>query len=293
MTKFSQMKSRDAASSALSSVPLSLLVTLANAAKPVTVDDAWYLTHAQHIAHDPFNPYGFYRILVLAARAGDGSTVTAQLSLLARGWYALFGESLPVLKLWLFPFVWLLAWSLNSLLKRFARGAEKFALSALDGFACRAAGGQLHARCARGGARVSSSRSIYSRIESAKLVTRLARRHTRGVRDADEVHRVCRSGGVRVVRSSHTDALRLRLSPSACALRFSRRGNWPCRKIPPIALLFSRQPIRGSTAGRREPPRALIDDKSNLVLPLVNYLRLSRRRRGVARVCRSARSASG
>src|SRR5262249_4782165 len=33
-----------------------------------------------------------------------------------------------LLKLWLFPFVWLLAWSLAELLRRFARGTERAAL---------------------------------------------------------------------------------------------------------------------------------------------------------------------
>ena len=38
---------------------LAALVTLANAAKPVTVDDTAYLLFARHIAENPTGPCGF------------------------------------------------------------------------------------------------------------------------------------------------------------------------------------------------------------------------------------------
>jgi hypothetical protein len=43
----------------------------------------------------------------------------------------LFGESPPLLKLWLFPFVYLLAAAIRALLQRFARGTEHFVLPLL------------------------------------------------------------------------------------------------------------------------------------------------------------------
>src|SRR5262249_9167633 len=38
---------------------LAVLVTLANAVKPVLIDDTAYLTYARHIAQHPLDPYGF------------------------------------------------------------------------------------------------------------------------------------------------------------------------------------------------------------------------------------------
>jgi hypothetical protein len=115
----------------LSPFALAVLVTLVNVAKPVTVDDAWYLRHARHIAEHPFDPYGFpgfwYAKYDPAMEVLSPPVVPYWLA----GGIALFGESLPLLKLWLFPFVWLLAWSLHSLLKRFACGAEAIALPLL------------------------------------------------------------------------------------------------------------------------------------------------------------------
>jgi hypothetical protein len=43
----------------------------------------------------------------------------------------LFGEHPALLKLWLFPFLWLFAWALADLLRRFARGTERAALPLL------------------------------------------------------------------------------------------------------------------------------------------------------------------
>jgi hypothetical protein len=110
---------------------LAAVVTLANAAKPATVDDTAYLLYARHIACAPTDPYGFD--VFWWSRPEPAMNVLCPPVLpywLAAG-VALFGESVPLLKLWLFPFVWLLAWALRALLVRFARGSEPFALPLL------------------------------------------------------------------------------------------------------------------------------------------------------------------
>src|SRR4051794_34991776 len=104
----------------LLSSPLALaaVVTLANAAKPVTVDDTAYLAFARHIASNPSDPYGFTAFWY--ARPGPAMTVLAPTVVpywLAAGWN-LVGDSPALLKLWLFPFVYLLAWALRALLVR-------------------------------------------------------------------------------------------------------------------------------------------------------------------------------
>jgi hypothetical protein len=103
---------------------LALVVTLANAAKPVAVDDTAYLIFARHIAADPLDPYGFE--MFWATVPEPAMTVLAPPVVpywLAAG-IRLFGEHPPLLKLWLFPFVWAFAWAVRDLLRRFARGAE-------------------------------------------------------------------------------------------------------------------------------------------------------------------------
>lgn len=110
---------------------LAALATLANAAKPVTVDDTAYILYARHIAEHPADPYGFF--IFWWAKPEPAMDVLAPPVVpywLALG-VRLFGESPALLKLWLFPFIGLLAWSLRALLRRFARGAEDFALPLL------------------------------------------------------------------------------------------------------------------------------------------------------------------
>src|SRR4051794_15092675 len=114
-----------------SPLALALFVTLANAAKPVTVDDTAYVTYARHVAANPTDPYGFS--IFWWAKPEPAMTVLAPPVVpywLAAG-TSLFGESPALLKLWLFPFAYLLAWSLRALLVRFARGTEDFALPLL------------------------------------------------------------------------------------------------------------------------------------------------------------------
>jgi hypothetical protein len=111
-----------------SPLALATIVTLANAAKPLAVDDTAYITYARHIASNPTDPYGF--TIFWWAKPEPAMTVLAPPVLpywLAVG-VRLFGESPALLKLWLFPFVYLLTWAIRALLARFARGTENFAL---------------------------------------------------------------------------------------------------------------------------------------------------------------------
>ena len=107
---------------------LAVIVTLANAAKPVVIDDTAYLIYARHIAAHPADPFGFtifwYSQPEPAFEVLCPPVVPYWLAVGVR----LFGENTAVLKLWLFPFVWLFAWAVRELLHRFARGTESVAL---------------------------------------------------------------------------------------------------------------------------------------------------------------------
>lgn len=101
-----------------------LLLTLLNAVKPLTIDDAAYYQYAAHIAQHPQDPYGFE--VFWGERPKPAFEVLA--APLLPYWWAgaqrLFGERPVLWKLSLFPFALLLAASLHSLLARFARGLE-------------------------------------------------------------------------------------------------------------------------------------------------------------------------
>ena len=107
---------------------LAVIVTLANAIKPVLVDDTAYLAYARQMAAHPLDPYGFtihwYTVPEPAMDVLAPPVVPYWLALGMR----LFGEHILLLKLWLFPFVWIFARSLGGLLRRFARGSEGIAL---------------------------------------------------------------------------------------------------------------------------------------------------------------------
>jgi hypothetical protein len=107
---------------------LALLVTVVNAAKPVVVDDTAYLIFARQIAVHPLDPYGFtifwYTIPEPAFEVLAPPVAPYWLALGLR----LFGEEIALLKLWLFPFVWLFAWATNALLRRFAHDTRLLAL---------------------------------------------------------------------------------------------------------------------------------------------------------------------
>ncbi len=103
---------------------LALIVTLANIAKPVVVDDTAYLAFARHIAAHPLDPYGFeifwYTFPEPAFQVLCPPVIPYWLALGMR----VFGEHVWALKLWLFPFLWLGAWAMADLLRRFAKGME-------------------------------------------------------------------------------------------------------------------------------------------------------------------------
>jgi len=107
---------------------LAIIVTLANAIKPVLIDDTAYLAYARHIAAHPLDPYGFtiywYSAPEPAMEVLAPPLVPYWLALGIR----LFGDEPAALKLWLFPFVWVFSRSLGELLRRFARGTEEVAL---------------------------------------------------------------------------------------------------------------------------------------------------------------------
>ncbi|MBY0459492.1 MAG: glycosyltransferase family 39 protein, partial [Gemmataceae bacterium] len=108
-------------------LPLALaaLVTLTNAAKPVTVDDTAYLLHARHIRERPADPYGF--TLFWWDKPDDAMEVLSPPVIpywLALG-ISIFGENIFLLKLWIFPFVSMLAISMLFLLQHFARGVGR------------------------------------------------------------------------------------------------------------------------------------------------------------------------
>ncbi|VTT97248.1 Uncharacterized protein OS=Fibrisoma limi BUZ 3 GN=BN8_03996 PE=4 SV=1: PMT_2 [Gemmataceae bacterium] len=103
---------------------LALVVTVANAAKPVLIDDAAYLAYARQVAAHPGDPYGF----VMFWWTVPEPAMTVLVPPVVPYWLAInvaaFGEHPWLLKLWLYPFVWALGWALRDLLRRFARGAE-------------------------------------------------------------------------------------------------------------------------------------------------------------------------
>ncbi|QVL34416.1 hypothetical protein KIH39_11065 [Telmatocola sphagniphila] len=109
-------------------VPLGLaaLLTVVNALKPVVVDDTAYLIFAQQIVATPLQPYGpapgteicWYQQAEPAFEILLPPVLPYWLSL---GMH-LFGESIPLLKLWMFPFAWLFSSSLAFILGKIVPG---------------------------------------------------------------------------------------------------------------------------------------------------------------------------
>lgn len=112
-------------------ITLAALVTCANAVKPVTVDDTAYIVYARHIAAQPTDPYGFQIFWWFAPEPAMSVLCPPVVPYWLASGICLFGDSPALLKLWLFPFIWLLAWALRALLHRFARGTEALALPLL------------------------------------------------------------------------------------------------------------------------------------------------------------------
>ncbi|MCH2173121.1 hypothetical protein MK489_20265 [Myxococcota bacterium] len=103
---------------------VAMVLTLANAFKPLVVDDAAYFQVAQQVASHPFDPYGFPMLW-------RDAPMPALFVLAPPGlpyWWAaaivLFGDNPIAWKLWLFPIALLLAWAVRDLGRRFAPGFE-------------------------------------------------------------------------------------------------------------------------------------------------------------------------
>lgn len=114
----------------LSPFGCAILFCLANVFKPAVIDDVAYIWFVPPILENPAEPFGpppdgFHMIWY---DRGEGA-FTLLTPMVLPYWLAIgariFGESLIALKLWLFPFCWLLTWSLASLLRRFAPRHEK------------------------------------------------------------------------------------------------------------------------------------------------------------------------
>ena len=107
---------------------LALMATVVNLGKPVLIDDTAYLAFARHIATQPLHPYDFE--MLWNEQPQPAMTILAPPVLpywLAVG-IAIFGESIPLLKLWLFPFAAIAAFAARSLLRRFAPAHETLGL---------------------------------------------------------------------------------------------------------------------------------------------------------------------
>jgi hypothetical protein len=106
-------------------VALACLITALNAVKPAVVDDTAYLLFARHLSHDPLHPYAFTLFWYDAPQPAMTVLMPPVLPYWLALGISLFGEHLWLLKLWLFPFVSLLAWSVWQILARFAPGQER------------------------------------------------------------------------------------------------------------------------------------------------------------------------
>jgi hypothetical protein len=102
-------------------VGLALAVTLLNACKPFTIDDGIYYIYAEHLAHDPLNPYQF---TFLGDNEGMGTLVPPVLPYYWAASLHLFGDRPFGWKLALLPFALLLTFSLHGLFRRLAPGHE-------------------------------------------------------------------------------------------------------------------------------------------------------------------------
>jgi hypothetical protein len=104
---------------------LAAVVTLANAVKPLVIDDTAYLAFARQIAAHPFDPYGFTIFWDTRPEPAFGVLAPPVLPYWLALGIRIFGEHPTLLKAWLFPFLWALTASLNDLLRRFADGSTR------------------------------------------------------------------------------------------------------------------------------------------------------------------------
>ncbi|HJT78070.1 MAG TPA: glycosyltransferase family 39 protein, partial [Gemmataceae bacterium] len=103
---------------------LACLVTLLNAAKPLLIDDAAYYYYARQAADHPLDPYGFAAFWWQRPYVANDVLAPPGLPYWWAAAVRLFGERPVLWKLWLLPFVLLLAGALYALFRRFCRGLE-------------------------------------------------------------------------------------------------------------------------------------------------------------------------
>jgi hypothetical protein len=97
------------------------LWTLANAVKPLAIDDTAYYYFARQIAAHPLDPYGFE---ILWYQAPEPANSVLAPPVLPYWWalgLSLFGDRPFLWKLWLFPFALLFVTATHALLRRFVR----------------------------------------------------------------------------------------------------------------------------------------------------------------------------
>lgn len=95
-----------------------------NAVKPVHIDDYAYLVQARQIVAHPLDPYGFSIFWVDKPEPASKILSMPLVPYWLAGGMTLFGERIWALKLWLFPFAYLLSYSLLQLSRRWAPGRE-------------------------------------------------------------------------------------------------------------------------------------------------------------------------
>jgi hypothetical protein len=103
---------------------LALVFTMANAVKPLVMDDSLYAFYAGQIARKPLDPYGF----TMLGYQKPTRAIGILSPVFMHYWWSvairLFGETPFLWKLWFLPVNLLLAGSLLVLFRRFARGWE-------------------------------------------------------------------------------------------------------------------------------------------------------------------------
>jgi hypothetical protein len=104
---------------------LAAALTLSNAVKPAVVDDTAYLEFARHLSANPTDPYGFRLFWYDRPEPAMHVLLPPVLSYWVAGGMRLVGENLFLLKVWLFPFAWILALAVFVLMRRFAPASAR------------------------------------------------------------------------------------------------------------------------------------------------------------------------
>lgn len=85
-----------------------LLMSAINALKPVHIDDTIYLTYANQILQHPSDPYGFEMFWFQRPESANHVLCPAGVPYWIALGMAIFGQNIPLLKFWMFPFALLL-----------------------------------------------------------------------------------------------------------------------------------------------------------------------------------------